>query len=99
MAGEPVTKKARTEEPGTLGEDVICFQVTDPSLGEADSSFAPMMTHQLLGEEEMVYGYRNPKVAVSLSIADYKAHVAFKHEGSLQGKRTEVCLFLGSFNW
>ena len=88
MEEEPAPKRARTEQNGVLGEEAIHFRIVSPRVG-VNETFVPLMTHQVLGEEEMINGYTDPVFTVSLNLATYEFSTSFTHNG-VAGKATEV---------
>lgn len=84
MSEGPAAKRSRTSGPETLGEDAISFQVITPSLKRLDvpETFRPLMTHQLLGDDETIRGYQNPNLVVELNLATYEVSARFSHKGA-----------------
>eukprot|EP00041_Stephanoeca_diplocostata_P019542 m.423265 g.423265 ORF g.423265 m.423265 type:complete len:407 (+) comp21331_c0_seq2:156-1376(+) len=44
-----------------------------------DLGFAPEFTHQIIGQSETIYGYKNPKLKLYYTAATLKAYMAFEY--------------------
>lgn len=63
---------------------VVKLLAADDSGLQQVASFQPKFTYAIFGEEEQIFGYKNPKIELRYRANDMRPHVKFTYKGKLK---------------